>query len=365
MEKILVLNLGGTSSKVAVFYDDKKKCGTNIAHAHEDMQQYKTINEQVGYRTELIREWLDSVGEQISDLTAIAVRGGGLADFYAGGTYLLEGKLLQACLARFGDEETFVHGTQLVVRIALRLMGEKAIPIFLTDPTTVDEKTPEARLGGHPQFKNTSVFHALNSKVVARCVAGELGKDYEESSWIVAHLGAGTSVSAHKNGKVIDVNNCLEGDGPMSPNRSGTLQTGQLVRLCFSGKYTEQEVISMLRKNGGMKAYLGTDDVREIEKQAGEGNEAAKLVIEAYILQVAKEIGLRSAILDFCPDGIILTGGVAHSKYISESICQKVKRIANVYVKAGEMENEGLAKGALRVLQGKEKPVVYDFKDGQ
>lgn len=356
MHRILVINLGGTSSKVAIFEDDQEIFSKNISHKPEEVALYKSIDQQTVYRTDMIKNWMDSIGQTMDGITAVGVRGGGLADFYKGGTYHLTGKLLEACLTRFNGEDDFIHGTQVVVRTALALMDGREIPIYLTDPTTVDEKTPEAKLGGHPDFRNTSVFHALNSKAVARHIAKEIGKEYNQSRFVVAHLGAGTSVGAHKDGKVIDVNNCLLGDGPMSPNRVGHIQTGQLVEWCYSGKHTKEETLAMIRKNGGIKAHLGTDDMREVEQRVLDGEERAKLVLDAYILQIAKEIGARSAALDFDLDGIILTGGVANSSYITEEIIRKVNKIAPVYIVAGELENQGLAMGAYRVLTGQEQP---------
>lgn len=362
LHRILVINLGGTSSKLAIFEDEKEIHDASLSHTPEEVASYRTINEQTEFRTKMVKDWMDSIGESMDNITAVAVRGGGLADFYNGGTYFLEGDLLQACLARFDGEESFIHGTQAVVRTALALMGDRQIPIYLTDPTTIDEQTPQAQLGGHPAFRNMAVFHALNSKAVARHVAELIGKKYEDSRFIVAHMGAGTSVGAHKEGKVVDVNNCMFGDGPMSPNRVGHLQTGQLVDWCYSGEHTKEETLAMIRKNGGVKAHLDTDDMREVEQRCAQGDEKARLVLDAYILQIAKEIGARSAALSFNLDGIILTGGVANSPHITQEITRKVKNLASVYVVAGEMENQGLAMGAYRVLTGQEEPQSYKLE---
>lgn len=362
--KIFVINLGGSSSKFAVYDNDQLVVETNMSHNEDEVKKGTTIKEQGVFRTKVAREWLEEIGIDPSEITAFAVRGGGLADFYDGGTYHLEGDLLDKCLARFHEDEVFIHGTQAVLRVALGLSGDRQVPIYLTDPATIDEQMDIARVSGHPDFYNRAVFHALNAKAVARHVANGMQRPYDQLKFVVAHMGAGTSVSAHKMGRVIDVNNCLFGDGPMSPNRAGKLQMGQLVEWCYSGKYTQSETEEIFRRQSGLKGHLGTDDVREVEAMVQNGNMHAKIILDAYILQIAQEIAAKAAALNFEIHGVILTGGVSNSSYVTNSLNKRIGKIAPLHIVKGELENEGLALGAYRVLTGVETPVVYNKESG-
>jgi butyrate kinase len=238
------------------------------------------------------------------------------------------------------------------------LAQKLGIPAFIVDPVAVDELEPEARLSGLPDLPRISMSHALNSKAVARKVASEMGKRYEEVNLVVAHLGTGVSVSPHRRGQMIDVNNGQE-EGPFSPDRCGGLPARSLVKLCYSGQYTEKQLLTRIMGSGGMFAYLGTRDIREAEKRAAEGDEKADLVLKAMAYQVAKEIGAMSAVLAGEVDRIVLTGGIAFSNRIVEDISSRVKFIAPIVLVPGEEELSALAAGALRVLRGEEIPQDY------
>lgn len=360
MNKILVLNLGGTSTKVAVFNDRDLVKEKTIRHSLGEMAKYNTNALQVEYRTEMIRQWLKEEGIEIDDFTAFAVRGAYIKEAKQSGTYLVNENLRDRMLALYHPDKTPVHGIPLILPVAYRLLNGKTIPIYVTDPTSVDEKLPEACLTGSPYFERLGRFHPLNQKAAARFAAKELGKEYEECNFVVAHLGAGISVGAHRKGRVIDVNDVGLGDGPFTPERAGTVPVGQLIDLCFSGKYTYDEVFKILRGKGGVMGYLGTTDMREVEKRIDEGDEKAALVFRAMALQIGKEIGACCASLCGDVDEIVITGGIAYSKRMTNMIQEYVSRFATVKVIPGEFENEALAMGALRVLTGEIQPIVFD-----
>jgi len=239
-------------------------------------------------------------------------------------------------------------------------MGGKNIPAFIVDPVVVDELVDEARFSGLPEMPRVSIFHALNQKAVARRAASELKKNISDCNLIVAHMGGGVSVGAHERGRVIDVNNALDGEGPMSPERSGSLPTGALVTMCFSGKYTFPEIRNMINGKGGFVAHLGTNDLREVEKRIADGDAQASLVFKAMALQVAKEIGRCAAVLKGEVDAIALTGGLAYSDKLCERITSRISFIARVLRYPGEDEMEALAHGVLRVLRGEESASQYE-----
>jgi len=250
------------------------------------------------------------------------------------------------------------HASNLGAVMAYDLAQKLGIPAFIVDPVSVDEMEPEARLSGMPDLPRVCMCHTLNSKAVARKVAKEMGKKYDELNFVVAHLGSGISISPHRKGRLIDVNNAKE-EGPFSPDRCGGLPAMMLTKLCFSGKYTQNEVLTKIMGSGGMYAYLGTKDIREAEKRAANGDKDAELVLEAMCYQIAKEIGAMSVVLAGDVDGIILTGGIAYSQRIVDGISRRVKFIAPVVVVPGEEELESLAQGAIRVLQGEEQANTY------
>lgn len=251
------------------------------------------------------------------------------------------------------------HASNLGGIIAYEIAEGLNIPAFIVDPVVVDELEPIARISGFSLIERKSIFHALNQKAVARRVSKKLGKEYEQLQLIVVHMGGGITVGVHKNGRVVDVNNGLHGEGPFSPERAGTVPVGDLIDLCFSGMYYREEITKKLVGQGGLVGYLGTNDAIEVEKMIANGNDQAKLIYDAMAYQVAKEIGAASAILKGKIDAIILTGGLAYGKDFVAKICEYVNWIADCIIEPGEDELRALAEGTLRVLTGVESVKVY------
>lgn len=360
MEKILVINLGGTSSKVAIYFDDTLHEEKTIRHEKEELANLFSNKEQIDYRTEMILNWLQEIDFQVTDLTAIGVRGGNLPSHLSksGGTYVIDQHLQALIFKEYDENAQFYHGVVIGLPIALKLtQGNEDIGIYVTDPPTVNELEPVAKIAGHPDFERIPVFHALNQRAVARRVAADMEKTYEEARLIIVHLGAGISVGVHRDGRVIDVNNVTRGDGPMAPNRAGQLPMSQLIEAVYKSNCTLEEAQLKLRLGGGVKAYLGTDDMREVEKMIASGDDYAELIWEALVYQVAKEIGSCVTVLDGEVDAICFTGGMAYSEKLIKALNKKVDKLAPTKLYAGEFENEGLALGALRVIRGEESPV--------
>jgi butyrate kinase len=282
-------------------------------------------------------------------------RGGLLKPVQSGVYAVNEAMIDDLSSCRYGEHASNLGGL-IAHDIAQSLPDAKA---YIANPVVVDELNDLARLSGHPKLPRRSIFHALNQKAVAREHAKQILKKYEDLNLIVVHLGGGITVGAHKKGRVSDVNQGLDGDGPYSPERSGTLPVGDLVKLCFSGEYTLKEVMSMIKGEGGLVAYLGTNSAREVEERAAEGDEYAKLIYDGMAYQVAKEVGAMAAVLDFNVDGILITGGIAHGKYFVNQIISQVHRLAPVHVYPGEDEMKALAMNGFRVLKGETEAKIY------
>lgn len=362
MYQILVLNLGGTSTKAAVYWDEACVAELNIHHNPEDMAAHRSSQEQVHYRAGLILQWLAGQNLSMDNMNALGIRGCYIREVKQSGTYLMNEALKARTLQIYTPDKPPIHGIPLILPVAFDLLGNRRIPIYVTDPTSVDEKLPEACLTGTPAMVRLGRFHPLNQKAVARKVARSMGRRYEECSFVVAHLGAGISVGAHQNGRVIDVNDVGQGDGPFTPERAGTVPNGQLMDLCFSGQYSRDEVFKMLRGQGGLMGYLGTNDMRVVEQRIAQGDQQAELVFRAMALQIAKEIGACCAVLHGAVDRIIITGGIAYSQQMVQAITEYVSAFAAVEVIPGEFENEALALGALRVLRGEVEPILFEEK---
>ncbi|GMB07704.1 butyrate kinase [Thermolongibacillus altinsuensis] len=352
--RILVINPGSTSTKIGVFDDERPILETTIRHDTEVLQTYKSIIDQYEFRKQTILEALDKEGINISKLSAVCGRGGLLRPI-EGGTYAVNEEMLKDLRRGYSGQ----HASNLGGILAYEIASALNIPAFIVDPVVVDELEPIARISGFPLIERRSIFHALNQKAVARRVAKQMGKKYEEVNFIVAHMGGGITVGAHKQGRVVDVNNGLDGEGPFSPERAGTVPAGDLVSLCFSGEYYREEIMKMLVGRGGLVGYLGTNDAVKVEKMIAAGDEKAKLVYSAMAYQVAKEIGAASAVLAGRVDAIILTGGLAYGKEFVKEIADRVQWIADVIVQPGENELQALAEGALRVLRGEEEAKEY------
>jgi butyrate kinase len=352
--RILVINPGSTSTKIGVFENDMAILEKTIRHDTDVINSFQNIIDQYEFRKNTILETLDEEGININKLSAVCGRGGLLRPI-EGGTYAVNEAMLKDLREGYAGQ----HASNLGGIIAYEIASGLNIPSFIVDPVVVDELEPIARISGFALIERRSIFHALNQKAVARRVAKQLGKKYEEVNLIVTHMGGGITVGAHKQGRVVDVNNGLHGDGPFSPERAGTVPAGDLVDLCFSGNYYRDEVMKMLVGQGGLVGYLGTNDAVKVEKMIEEGDEKAKLVYDAMAYQIAKEIGAASAVLEGKVDAIILTGGLAYGKEFVKSISDRISWIADVIVQPGENELQALAEGALRVLRGEEKVKDY------
>ncbi len=352
--KILAINPGSTSTKIAVFEGSKSVFVKNIKHATKEIAQFEDIASQFEFRKDIIIKELKEAGFTIQDLDAIIGRGG-LVKPIESGIY----EVNDALKHDLNNSPMGEHASNLGGLIASELAKLKeGVKAYIADPVVVDELQDVARITGHPAFKRHSIFHALNQKAIARTFAEEQGKKYEEINVIVAHLGGGVSVGAHQKGKVIDVNNALDGDGPFSPERSGTLPTGQLVKLCFSGEKTQDEIKKMLKGEGGLVAYLGTNDAYDVEIKAKE-DDYYKLIQDAMSYQVAKAIGGMSTVLKGKVDGILLTGGIAYNPFLVDYVKEMVEFIAPVFVYPGEDEMKALAMNGLRVLKKEITPKIY------
>lgn len=352
--RILVINPGSTSTKIGVFDHDISIYEKNIRHEREELSGFEKTIDQYEFRKKTILESLDTEGINISKLSAVCGRGGLLRPI-EGGTYLVNERMLSDLRAGFTGE----HASNLGGILAHEIASGLNIPAYIVDPVVVDELDPVARISGFSLIERKSIFHALNQKAVARRVAKEFGRNYEELNFIVVHMGGGITVGAHKKGRVVDVNNGLHGDGPFSPERAGTVPAGDLVALCYSGEYFLEEIMKKLVGQGGLVGYLDTNDAVAVEKMIENGDEKASIVYSAMAYQVAKEIGSASAVLSGKVDAIILTGGLAYGKEFVKSISERISWIADVIVKPGENELQALAEGALRVLRGEEREKEY------
>ncbi|NMB37404.1 MAG: butyrate kinase [Bacteroidales bacterium] len=352
--KVLCLNPGSTSTKIAVFEDGKQIFLINIKHSAEEIAKYKSVIDQYKFREEIILRTLADNGIDKSEFDAIVGRGG-LVRPIPSGTYEVNDALLADLHACVGGEHASNLGGILADSIASDIPGCRA---FITEPVVVDEMCDLARVAGHPEFKRISIFHTLNQKATAKHYAREVGVPYDSLNLIIAHLGGGVSVGAHCKGKVIDVNNALNGEGPFSPERSGTLPAQQLADLCFSGKYTPEEVKKMICGRGGVVAYLGTNDFYEVELKMVD-DARYKFIADAFLYNVAKEIGAMAAVLKGKVDAILITGGVAKGKGMMEDLAEYVKFIAPVKIYPGEDEMAALAMNGFAVLEGREEVKVY------
>lgn len=351
--KILTINPGSTSTKIAVFENETEIFSQTLRHTAEELSQYPTVASQFLFRKTIILSALNEAGIDRSSLHAIVGRGG-LVKPIPSGIYEVNDNLAHDLENPVMGEHASNLGGLIARDIAKEIPGVKA---YIADPVVVDELEPVARISGHPALNRVSIFHALNQKVIARTYAKEIGKKYEELNLIVAHMGGGISVGAHCKGRVIDVNNALDGDGPFSPERSGSLPTGALVETCYNGK-SKGEIKKMLKGQGGMVAYLGTNDVQAIVEKAVH-DAHYKLILEAMCYQTGKEIGAMAAVLHGKVDAILLTGGIAYGTTVTDYIAQMVHVIAPVKIYPGEDELRALAINGLMVLKGELSPRIY------
>lgn len=352
---ILTINPGSTSTKIAVFKNTKPIYTKTISHPSEELKNFTKIADQYQFRKEIILHELKEADIKLEHIRAVVGRGGVVKPIPSG-VYNVNEKLKYDLLNGTYGEHASNLGGLIADDLAHSLTDARA---FIVDPVVVDELDDIARISGHPLFQRISIFHALNQKAVARAHAKAIMKKYEELNLIVVHLGGGISVGAHKKGKVIDVNQALDGEGPFSPERSGTLPMGAFAKVCFSGKYTKEEVLKMIKGEGGMVAYLGTNNAYEAEQRMINGDEKAKFIFEAMAYQISKEIGAMSSVLKCEVDAILITGGIAHSKWFVNLITERIYKIAPIHIYPGEDEMYALAIGGLMVLNDETTALEY------
>jgi butyrate kinase len=355
---ILAINPGSTSTKMAVYEGEKCILTRTIRHSVDEISKYRKITDQFDFRKGLVIDALVEEGINVDSIKHIIGRGG-LTWPLESGVYLINNLMLEHAREGVMGEHASNLGPLIADYIAHQIPAAKA---YIADPVVTDELEPIARISGHPRFQRLSIFHALNQKAIARVHAKTTGHSYEEMNLIVTHLGGGISVGAHRNGRVIDVNNALNGEGPFSPERSGTLPVFQLIDLCFSGKLSKDQVQRMVVGEGGYVAYLGTNNALEVQQAAEKGDEKASFIQDALGYQVAKLIGEMAVVLNGEVDAILLTGGLAFNKYLAQYIEKKVGFIAPVFVYPGEDELQALAMNALRVARGELESKIYTGK---
>jgi butyrate kinase len=355
-ELILAINPGSTSTKIAVFRNAKEIFLKTIRHSTEELEKFSKITDQYEFRKAIILDELENAEIEIKNIRVIVGRGG-LIKPIKSGVYSVNDAMREDLRKGVLGEHASNLGGLIAHDIAQSLPSASA---YIADPVVVDELEEIARISGHPEIERISIFHALNQKAIARQHARAVAQTYEALNLIVAHLGGGISVGAHKRGRVIDVNQALDGDGPFSPERSGSLPVGALVRLCFSGKYTMKEIQSMITGKGGLVAYLGTNDAYDVEKRATAGDDKARLIQDAMAYQVAKEIGAMATVLKGEVDAILLTGGIAYGQPFVDNLTSRIRHISPVYVYPGEDEMRALAMNGLMVLKGETVPLEYN-----
>ena len=340
---------------MAVYEDEKPILLRNITHSAEELSVYNDVTEQQDFRRQLVLDELKQTGIALQ-FDAVIGRGG-LVRPISGGVYEINERMIND--TKYGcvmHNHACNLGCLIAYEIAQTIPGCRS---FIADPGVVDELSPLARISGSPLMPRICIWHALNQRAIARRYARGIGKEYEDLNLIICHLGGGISVAAHDHGRAIDANNALDGEGPFSPERAGSLPAADLIRLCFSGKYNEKQLLKRIAGKAGLNAHLGTNDMREVLERIKQGDTHAKLIVEAMLYHVAKSIAAESAVLCGKIDAILLTGGMAHSKYIVDELRRRIGFLAPVYVFPGEDEMEALALNALAVLQGRRKVEEY------
>ncbi len=356
MPRILAINPGSTSTKFAVYFGAECILTKTIRHSMDELMRYKNINDQFDFRKAFIIDAIAEEGIEVDSIKFVIGRGG-LTYPLESGVYRVNHQMIKHAREGIFGQHASNLGPLLADYIALQIPGAQA---FIADPVVTDEMDEVARFAGHPNFERRSIFHALNQKATARIHASEINRKYEDLNLIVAHLGGGISVGAHKKGRVVDVNNAFDGEGPFSPERAGTLPVGQLIEICFSGRYSQNQVKRMVVGEGGYVGYLGTNNAREVQEMAEAGNETAQKIQEALFYQVSKLIGEMAVVLEGKVDAILLTGGLAYNTHLEKYVRQKTGFIAPVFTYPGEDELEALAMNALRVANGEVSVKEYD-----
>ncbi|MBQ2374434.1 MAG: butyrate kinase [Alistipes sp.] len=350
---ILAINTGSTSTKVAVYHDREVALELSFSHTAEQIAQFATVEDQLEWRRELILSSLAEHGVDIESLSTVIGRGGLLRPLESG-VYEVSDAMcneLRNCTPQ--------HASNFSAIISLAIARKIGVKAYIADPVVVDEFDEIAKLTGIKEIRRRSIFHALNQKATARLYASDIDRKYEELNLIVAHMGGGISVAAHRKGRVVDCNNALDGEGPIAPERAGSLPAGELVDLCFSGKYTHKEIRAMLSGKGGLISLTGNNSVKELVEKAEQGDAEIKLAIDLMVYGVIKNIGQMATVLRGDIDAIVLTGGIAHSKYITNAIIDSCRFLAPIAIYAGENELQSLAMNALRLLNGETEAKTY------
>ena len=360
MNQILIFNLGGTSTKLAVFEDETLRAEGTIRHTDEEIQACVDNAAQIAFRKGTIVAWLGENHIVLEELSAIVIRSSGAGMCKRGGTYLVTGKLRDGMYDAYrGSFPKAPHPSFIVLPLVDEILEGRQVPIYIVDPDGVDEFHDVAYITGHPDFRRSSGFHVLNHKAVARRAARDLGKQYEDADLVVAHMGGGISIAAHKHGLVVDATSGgSAGEGPFGTNRTGPLPLNKLVDKCFSGEYTKKDMMNLIMTGGGFLAHTGYTDLRIIEQKAAEGDANCDLIVRAFIYQVCRYIGAQFTVLDCRADAIVLTGGIAYSDRVVSGIRDCVGKLAPVLVYPGEKENEAMVDGVLSVLRGERAPII-------
>lgn len=354
MVKIFAINPGSTSTKIALFENGKMVFSKNVSHDANELKKFAEISDQFPYRKQTILEELAAAGHTLEGCSAFVGRGGGLVNV-EGGTYTVNDKLLEHARAGFTVKHPATLGAQLARHFS-EIYGGTA---YIVNPPDVDEFCDEARVTGLKGIYRESRIHALNQKEIGIRFAASQGKRYEQMNLIICHIGGGISITAHEKGRMIDSNDIAQGDGPMAPTRCGALPVKDVVKMCYSGEFTQRQVYDKITKTGGLVDHLGTSDAREVCARIDAGDKYAKLVYDAMIYQIAKAAGSMAAVLCGKVDGIVLTGGISHDKYLVEKLKERIGFLAPITVMAGEFEMEALAAGAERVMRSEEQAKEY------
>ena len=350
--RVLAINPGSTSTKFAVYDGENQVFANTLNHSVEELSHFKSIMDQFEMRKKEIEKALKENNIELKSINAVVGRCGGLPPVKSG-AYLINEEMID----RLTNRPTLDHASNLGATISYSIANEIGVNSYIYDPVCVDESDDVAKVSGLKGLDRVCLTHALNTRAMAIKYAKMNNKNYKDLNLIVAHLGGGISLNIHEKGKMVDF--VSDDEGPFSPERAGRLPAKILVDLCYSGKYTHEEMVKNVRGKGGIVSYLNTVDAREVEDRISKGDEYAKLIYDALALQVAKSIGELATVVNGDVDAIIITGGISYSKYMSESISKRVKFIAPVEILAGENELEALAFGALRVLKGEEEATIY------
>lgn len=353
MKKILAINPGSTSSKIGYFEDSNCVSSITIRHNQEELSRFDSIIDQYSMRKAAIMAWMNERSINVKDLDGVVGRGGLLRPT-PGGTFKVNEKLISDLKsARYG-----VHASNLGAIIAQEIADLASVNAYIVDPVTTDEFGPLARYSGHPEFHRVSVFHALNQKASARKICEKIGREYHQINMIIAHLGGGATIAAHEQGRAVDVNHGLE-EGPFTPERSGSLPILEVIKMSYSGEFTHDEMKKKIVGRGGMTAYMGTSDIQTVVKMANDGDKKAAEILDAMVYQISKEIGACATVLKGTVDAIVITGGVAYNKYVTDRIEDRISFIAPIHILPGEDELLSMTSGVLRVLEGKEQAGIY------